>query len=160
MAPDGPRPDAPAIYAVYPRSFVDTTGSGVGDLNGITERLDHIAALGVDAIWVSPFYVSPLHDGGYDVADHRAVAERHGTLEDFDRLAAAAHARDLRIIVDQIYNHTSVEHERFRAALDGDAEKAEAYVFRDPSPDGTPPDNWLSQFGPPAWTWSHRRQQY
>ncbi len=160
MAPDGPWPEAPAIYAVYPRSFADTTGSGVGDLNGITGRLDHIAALGVDAIWICPFYVSPLADGGYDVADHRAVAERHGTLEDFDRLVAAAHERGLRVIVDQVYNHTSVEHPWFRAALDGDEEKAECYVFRDPKPDGTPPNNWLSQFGPPAWTWAPRRQQY
>ncbi len=160
MALEGAWPEAPVVYAVYPRSFNDTTGSGVGDLNGITERLDHIASLNVDAIWVCPFYVSPLADGGYDVADHRAVAERHGTIEDFDRLVEAAHARGLRVIVDQVFNHTSIDHPWFQASIEGDAEKAECYVWRDPKPDGTPPNNWISQFGPPAWTWNHRRQQY
>ncbi|CAM4233557.1 alpha-amylase family glycosyl hydrolase [Palleronia rufa] len=153
-------PDAPAIYAVYPRSFLDTTGSGVGDLNGVTKRLDHIAALGVDAIWLCPFFVSPLHDGGYDVTDHRAVDPRHGALEDFDRLVSAAHDRDLLVMIDQVHNHTSIDHPWFQASLDGDEEAADCYVWRDPKPDGTPPNNWLSQFGPPAWTWNHRRQQY
>ena len=139
---------------------MDTTGSGVGDLNGVTERLDHIASLGVDAIWLCPFFVSPLADGGYDVADHRAIDPRQGTVEDFDRLIAAAHERDLLVMIDQVYNHTSVEHPWFQAALDGDEEKAACYVWRDPSSDGTPPNNWLSQFGPPAWTWDHRRAQY
>ena len=153
-------PAAPVIYAVYPRSFLDTTGSGVGDLNGITERLDHIASLDVDAIWLCPFFVSPLADGGYDVADHRAVDPRHGTLEDFDRLVAAAHDRGLLVMIDQVHNHTSIEHPWFQASVNGDEEMAEFYVWRDPKPDGTPPNNWISQFGPPAWTWNHRRQQY
>ncbi|QFU09935.1 Trehalose-6-phosphate hydrolase [Rhodobacteraceae bacterium THAF1] len=153
-------PANPLIYEVYPRSFNDTTGSGVGDLNGITEKLDYIASLNVDAVWLCPFYTSPLHDGGYDVADHRAVAERHGTLEDFDRLVKEAHDRDLLVMVDSVFNHTSTDHAWFQASLDGDEEKAECYVWRDPKPDGTPPNNWISQFGPPAWTWNHRRQQY
>lgn len=158
MARDWPR--SPLIYEVYPRSFLDTTGSGVGDLNGVTQRLDHIASLNVDALWLAPFFVSPLADGGYDVADHRAVDPRYGTLDDFDRLVAAAHARDLLVMIDQVHNHTSVDHPWFQAALDGDEDMGACYVWRDPKPDGTAPNNWLSQFGPPAWTWHHRRQQY
>ena len=153
-------PANPLIYEVYPRSFNDTTGSGVGDLNGITEKLDYIASLNVDALWLCPFFTSPLVDGGYDVADHRAVAERHGTIEDFDRLVAAAHDRDLLVMIDQVFNHTSYEHPWFQASIEGDEEKADCYVWRDPKPDGTAPNNWISQFGPPAWTWNHQRQQY
>ncbi len=151
---------APSIYAIYPRSFNDTTGSGEGDLNGIIERLDYVQSLGVDAIWLCPFYVSPMADGGYDIADHRGVDPRYGTIEDFDRLVARAHELRLKVLVDQVFNHTSIEHPWFQASIDGDDEKAECYVWRDPKPDGTAPNNWLSQFGPPAWTWNHRRHQY
>ncbi|WP_157937647.1 alpha-amylase family glycosyl hydrolase [Oceaniglobus roseus] len=132
----------------------------MGDLNGVTEQLDHVASLGVDAIWLAPHYVSPWADGGYDVADHRAVEPRLGTLADFDRLVARAHELGLRVIVDQVLNHTSCEHPWFVAALDGDDAMAERYLFLDPKPDGTPPNNWLSFFGTPGWTWSHRRRQY
>lgn len=150
-----------AIYQVYPRSFRDTDGDGVGDLAGVTAGLDHIAALGVDALWISPFYASPMRDFGYDVADYCAVDPMFGTLADFDALVAAAHARGLRVIVDQVYAHTSDRHAWFadsRAARTGP--RADWYVWADPRPDGTPPNNWQSVFGGPAWTWDARRGQY
>lgn len=151
---------APAIYEIHPRSFKDTSGSGMGDLPGVLDRLDYVARLGVDAVWIGPFYVSPMVDGGYDIADHRAVDPRFGTLEDFDAIVEKTHDLGMRLIVDCVFNHTSDEHPWFKAALNGDEEKADCYVFRDPKTDGTPPNNWLSQFGPPAWTWAHTRQQY
>ncbi|MDE2621090.1 MAG: alpha glucosidase, partial [Sphingomonadales bacterium] len=150
-----------AIYQVYPRSFRDTDGDGVGDLAGVTAGLDHIAALGVDALWISPFYASPMRDFGYDVADYCAVDPMFGTLADFDALVAAAHARGLRVIVDQVYAHTSDRHAWFaesRAARTGP--RADWYVWADPRPDGSPPNNWQSVFGGPAWTWDARRGQY
>ena len=156
----GSWPRNPAIYQIYPRSFLDTTGSGEGDLPGITQKLDHVAALGVDAIWVSPFFVSPMSDGGYDVADHQAVNPRFGTMADFEALVARAHDLGLKVMIDQVLNHTSCRHPLFLAACDGDDAAAECYLFRDPKPDGTQPNNWLSQFGPPAWTWAHKRRQY
>lgn len=150
-----------AIYQVYPRSFCDTDGDGVGDLRGITEKLDYIASLGVDAVWISPFYVSPMRDFGYDVADYCAVDPMFGSLADFDALVARAHALGLRIIVDQVYAHSSDLHPWFaesRAAAEGP--RADWYVWADPKPDGTPPNNWQSVFGGPAWTWDARRRQY
>lgn len=153
-------PEAPAIYQIYPRSFIDSTGSGIGDLAGITSRLDHVAAMGVDAIWLSPHYVSPWADGGYDVVDHRAVDPRLGTMDDFDALVQRAHNLGLRVMIDQVLNHTSCDHPWFQAALNGDDALAERYLFRDPKSDGTPPNNWLSYFGTPGWTWSHRRRQF
>ncbi|MGR3485478.1 MAG: alpha-amylase family glycosyl hydrolase [Paracoccaceae bacterium] len=161
---EGPRrgdwPRCPAIYQVYPRSFQDSTGDGVGDLRGITDRLGHIADLGMDAVWLSPFYVSPLADGGYDVADHRAVDPRHGTLADFDALVARARALGLRVMIDMVFNHVSTEHVWFQRSLEGDEEAAARLVWRDPKPDGSPPNNWRSQFGPAAWSWHHKRRQY
>ncbi len=153
-------PAAPVVYQIYPRSFRDTTGSGEGDLNGVIRGLDHVASLGVDAIWLSPFYTSPMVDGGYDVSDHRAVDPRFGTLKDFERLVARAHDLGVLVMVDQVLAHTSKAHEWFRASQDGDEAMAARYVWRDPKPDGTPPNNWISFFGPPAWTWDHRREQY
>ena len=152
--------EAPAVYQIYPRSFRDTTGSGEGDLKGILEGLPGIAELGVDAVWLSPFFVSPMQDGGYDVVDHRAVDPRFGTLDDFDAIVARAHELGLKVMIDQVLNHTSCEHPLFLAAIDGDEAAAECYLWRDPKPDGTQPNNWLSQFGPPAWTWNHKRRQY
>ncbi len=149
------------IYQIYPRSFLDSDGNGVGDLPGILARLDYIASLGVDAIWISPFFKSPMADFGYDIAEYRAVDPLFGTLSDFDRLLAAAHARNLRVIIDQVLSHTSIEHAWFRASRESrDNPKADWYVWADPLPDGTPPNNWLSIFGGPAWTWEPRRQQY
>ena len=149
------------IYQVYPRSFSDSNGDGVGDLPGITARLDHIASLGVDGIWISPFFKSPMKDFGYDVSDYRAVDPLFGTLEDFDRLVARAHTLGLRVIIDQVYSHTSDEHAWFqesRASRNND--RADWYVWADPKPDGSPPTNWQSVFGGAAWTWDARRVQY
>ncbi|WP_200926746.1 glycoside hydrolase family 13 protein [Sphaerimonospora mesophila] len=136
------------VYQVYPRSFADANGDGQGDLPGVLSRLDHLAELGVDAIWLNPFYPSPLADGGYDVADHRDVDPRYGTLADFDALVAGAAARDIKVIVDIVPNHCSAEHPWFRQALaagPGSPER-ERFVFRDE------PNNWQSIFGGPAWT--------
>jgi alpha-glucosidase len=143
-------------YQVYPRSFADANGDGIGDLPGITSRLPYLADLGVDAVWISPFYTSPQADHGYDVADYRDIDPLFGTLADADALIARAHELDLRLIVDLVPNHTSSEHEWFRAALaatPGSPERAR-YLFREGrGPDGArPPNNWRSVFGGPAWT--------
>ncbi|CAM05432.1 alpha-glucosidase [Saccharopolyspora erythraea NRRL 2338] len=144
------------IYQIYPRSFVDSDGNGIGDLAGITSRMDYLAGLGVDAVWLSPFYPSPWADGGYDVADYRDVDPSLGTLEDFDRLVAAAHERDIRVLIDIVPNHTSDQHEWFRQALASPAGSPERdrYVFRDGKGHAGehPPSNWESRFGGPAWT--------
>ncbi|MCC8363670.1 alpha-glucosidase family protein [Lysobacter sp. A6] len=149
------------IYQIYPRSFLDTDGDGVGDLPGILDRLDYVASLGVDAIWISPFFKSPMADFGYDIADYRAVDPLFGTLEDFDRVLAKAHALGIRVMIDQVLSHTSIEHKWFeesRATRDND--KHDWYVWADAKPDGTPPNNWLSIFGGVAWRWEPRRGQY
>ena len=141
------------IYQVYPRSFQDSNGDGVGDLPGITRRLDHLVRLGVDAVWLSPIYPSPMADFGYDVSDYTGVHPEFGTLADFDRLVEAAHARGLRVILDYVPNHTSDRHPWFaesRASRTGP--KRDWYIWRDPAPGGGPPNNWLSEFGGPAWT--------
>jgi len=149
------------IYQIYPRSFQDSNGDGVGDLNGITQRLDHVASLGVDAIWLSPFFASPMKDFGYDVSDYRAVDPVFGNLEDFDRLLARAHALGLKVVIDQVYAHTSDAHAWFQESRTGRKNKKhDWYVWADPKPDGTPPNNWLSVFYGPCWTWDGRRGQY
>jgi alpha-glucosidase len=149
------------IYQIYPRSFLDTNGDGIGDLPGIVERLDYVASLGVDAIWISPFFKSPMADFGYDIADYRAVDPMFGTLEDFDRLLAKAHSLGLKVMIDQVLSHTSVEHAWFRESRESrDNARADWYVWADASPDGTPPNNWLSLFGGVAWQWEPRRGQY
>ena len=144
------------VYQVYVRSFADSDGDGIGDLPGITSRLPHLADLGVDALWITPFYTSPQHDHGYDVADYRDVDPLFGKLSDADDLIARAHELGLRVVVDLVPNHTSDEHEWFQAALaagPGSPERAR-YLFRDgpEGEDGTPPNNWDSVFGGPAWT--------
>ncbi|ATE65092.1 alpha-glucosidase family protein [Rhizorhabdus dicambivorans] len=149
------------IYQVYPRSFQDSDGDGIGDLKGVTARLDHIASLGVDAIWVSPFFKSPMADMGYDVSDYRAVDPMFGTLADFDALLARAHALGLKIIIDQVISHTSDQHAWFQESRSSrDNPRADWYVWADPKPDGTAPNNWLSIFGGPAWEWDGTRMQY
>ncbi|WP_049621719.1 alpha-glucosidase family protein [Frateuria defendens] len=149
------------IYQIYPRSFLDTDGDGVGDLPGIAERLDYVAGLGVDAIWISPFFKSPMADFGYDIADYRAVDPLFGTLEDFDRLLAKAHGLGLKVMIDQVLSHTSVEHAWFRESRESrDNLRADWYVWADAKPDGSPPNNWLSLFGGTAWQWEPRRGQY
>jgi alpha-glucosidase len=149
------------IYQIYPRSFLDSDGDGVGDLPGIIARLDHVASLGVDAIWISPFFRSPMADFGYDIADYRDVDPLFGTLEDFDRLLAKAHALGLKVMIDQVPSHTSIEHPWFRESRESrDNPKADWYVWADPREDGSPPNNWLSIFGGVAWKWEPRRRQY
>lgn len=149
------------LYQIYPRSFADANDDGVGDLQGITAHLDHVASLGVDGIWLSPFFTSPMKDFGYDVSDYCDVDPIFGTLADFDALAARAHALGLKVVIDQVFSHTSDEHPWFvdsRASRTG--EHADWYVWADAKPDGSPPSNWQSVFGGPAWTWDARRGQY
>ncbi len=149
------------IYQVYPRSFADTNGDGVGDLPGVTAHLEHIASLGVDGIWLSPFFTSPMKDFGYDVSDYTDVDPIFGTLQDFDRLVEKAHALGLKVIIDQVYSHTSDEHAWFQESRqDQTNPKADWYVWADAKPEGSPPSNWQSVFGGPAWTWDARRHQY
>ncbi|TQV78148.1 DUF3459 domain-containing protein [Exilibacterium tricleocarpae] len=149
------------IYQIYPRSFMDSNGDGVGDLRGIIDKLDYIASLGVDAIWVSPFFTSPMKDFGYDISDYRAVDPLFGSLEDFDRLIERAHDAGIRVIIDQVLSHTSDQHAWFKESRTSrDNPKADWYVWADPKADGTPPNNWLSIFGGPAWQWDSRRRQY
>jgi alpha-glucosidase len=141
------------VYQIYVRSFADSNGDGVGDLPGIRGRLAHVADLGADAVWLTPFYRSPMADHGYDVADYRDVDPLFGTLEDLDKLLVEAHGLGLRVIVDLVPNHTSSEHAWFKQALaDPTSDKRDWYVFRPPSADGGPPNNWTSVFGGPAWT--------
>lgn len=149
------------IYQIYPRSFLDTNGDGVGDLPGIIERLDYVASLGVDAIWVAPFFRSPMADFGYDIADYRDVDPLFGTLQDFDRLLGKAHALGLKVMIDQVLSHTSAEHAWFKQSRSSrDNPHADWYVWADARADGTPPNNWLSLFGGCAWQWEPRRGQY
>ena len=149
------------IYQIYPRSFQDTNGDGIGDLPGIIERLDYVASLGVDAVWISPFFKSPMADFGYDIADYRDVDPIFGTLADFDRLIARAHAVGLKVMVDQVPSHTSDQHAWFQESRQSRYNaKADWYVWADARGDGTPPNNWLSIFGGVAWTWEPRRGQY
>jgi oligo-1,6-glucosidase/alpha-glucosidase len=149
------------IYQVYPRSFQDSDGDGVGDLAGIEQRLDHIAALGVDAVWLSPIFPSPMADFGYDVAEYCDVEPLFGTLADFDRLLAAVHARGLRLLLDFVPNHSSDRHPWFVESRSGrDSPKRDWYIWRDPAPGGGPPNNWISDFGGSAWTWDEASEQY
>jgi alpha-glucosidase len=149
------------IYQVYPRSFMDSNGDGVGDLPGIVERLDHLRWLGVDAIWISPIYPSPMKDFGYDVADYTGIDPIFGTLADFDRLVREAHARGLKVILDFVPNHSSDQHPWFRESrASRDNPKRDWYLWRDPAPDGGPPNNWLSCFGGSAWELDGATGQY
>lgn len=149
------------IYQVYPASFADSNGDGLGDLPGLTARLDHVASLGADAIWLSPFFPSPLKDMGYDIEDFCNVDPRFGTLSDFDALVGRAHSLGLRVIIDQVYAHSSSAHPWFSESRSGrKSPRADWYVWADPKPDGSPPNNWQSVFGGPAWTWDSRRCQY
>lgn len=150
-----------AIYQIYPRSFADSNGDGIGDLPGITERLDYVAKLGVDGVWLSPFFTSPMRDFGYDVADYCDVDPIFGTLADFDALTQRAHALGLKVIIDQVYSHTSDQNAWFQESRSSrSGPKADWYVWADAKPDGSPPNNWQSVFGGPAWTWDARRGQY
>jgi alpha-glucosidase len=149
------------IYQVYPLSFKDSDGDGMGDLPGVTEKLDYVAALGVDGVWLSPFFTSPMKDFGYDVSDYKAVDPRFGTLADFDALTVRAHALGLKVIIDQVWAHTSDQHPWFiESASSRENARADWYVWADAREDGSPPNNWLAAFGGPSWSWGPRRRQY
>ncbi len=149
------------IYQVYPRSFQDSNGDGIGDLPGIASRLDYLEWLGVDAIWISPIFRSPMADFGYDVADYRDIDPVFGTLEDFDRLVEAAHARGIRVLLDFVPNHTSDMHPWFLESRSSRTDpRRDWYLWADAAPDGGPPNNWLSVFGGPAWEWDERTGQF
>jgi alpha-glucosidase len=149
------------IYQIYPRSLQDSDGDGIGDLRGITARLDYLASLGVGAIWISPIYPSPMADFGYDVADYCGVDPRFGTLADFDALVAAAHARGLRVLLDFVPNHSSDRHPWFvESRSSRENAKRDWYIWHDPAPDGGPPNNWISDFGGPAWEYDAASGQY
>lgn len=166
MSLNGEIVDAPwwrkgIVYQIYPWSFQDTTGDGVGDIPGILSRLDHLVDLGVDAVWLSPVYVSPMADFGYDVADYCDVDPRFGTLADLDRLIAALHERGMKLIMDFVPNHTSNHHPWFlESASSRDNPKADWYIWHDPAPDGGPPNNWRSMFGGIGWEWNETRGQW
>ncbi|USI71445.1 alpha-amylase family glycosyl hydrolase [Sphingomonas morindae] len=152
---------AGVIYQIYPRSFQDSDGDGIGDLAGIEARLDHCVALGVDAVWLSPIFPSPMADFGYDVADYCGIDPRFGTLADFDRLIAAAHARGLKLLLDFVPNHSSSQHPWFlESRASRDNPRRDWYIWRDPAPGGGPPNNWISDFGGSAWTWDDATGQY
>jgi glycosidase len=149
------------VYQIYPRSFMDANGDGVGDLAGILHRLDYLASLGVDAVWISPIYPSPMADFGYDVSNYTDIDPLFGTMADFDALLAGLHARGLRLILDFVPNHTSDQHPWFmESAQDRSNPRHDWYIWRDPAPDGGPPNNWVSIFGGPAWTYHPARGQY
>jgi alpha-glucosidase len=149
------------IYQIYPRSFQDSDGDGIGDLNGILQRLDYLAWLGIDAIWLSPIFPSPMADFGYDISDYTEIDATFGSLADFDRLLDAGHRRGLKVILDFVPNHSSDQHPWFLESRSSRASrKRDWYIWRDPSCDGGPPNNWLSVFGGPAWTWDEASGQY
>ena len=149
------------IYQIYPRSYQDANGDGIGDLAGITNRLGHIASLGADAIWISPFFTSPMKDFGYDVSDYCDVDPMFGTLADFDALTSRARELGLKVLIDLVLSHTSDQHPWFaESRASRDNPKKDWYVWADAKEDGTPPNNWLSIFGGSSWQWDSRRQQY
>ncbi|GAC1446178.1 MAG: alpha glucosidase [Pyrinomonadaceae bacterium] len=149
------------FYEIYPRSFYDSNGDGIGDLNGITAKLNYLADLGIDAIWITPFYPSPQVDFGYDVRDYENVDPQFGTLADFDRLVAEAHKRHIKVICDFVINHTSDQHPFFKESRSSRTNaKRDWYIWRDSKPNGDPPNNWSSAFGPKAWTYDEKTKQY
>ncbi|MCF7220649.1 alpha-glucosidase [Marilutibacter chinensis] len=149
------------IYQIYPRSFADANGDGIGDLAGIRRRLGYVRELGADAVWICPFVRSPMKDFGYDVSDYRDVEPVFGSLDDFDALVSHAHSLGLRVLIDQVWNHTSDQHSWFlESRASRDNPKADWYVWADPAPDGGPPNNWRATFGGSAWAWDGTRHQY
>ena len=149
------------VYQIYPRSFMDSNGDGVGDLKGITSKLDYLKELGVDVIWMSPIYQSPNDDNGYDISDYQAIMKEFGTMEDFDELLCEAHKRGLKIVMDLVVNHTSDEHYWFVESRKAEKNPySDYYIWRDGKPDGSEPNNWGSCFGGSAWQYDEGRGQY
>ena len=148
------------VYQIYPKSFLDTNGDGLGELRGVTQKLDYLKELGVDYIWLTPFFVSPQNDNGYDVADYRTIDPRYGTIEDFEELAQQADRRGIRLMLDMVFNHTSTEHIWFQKALAGDPVYQDYYIFRPARPDGSAPTNWQSKFGGSAWEYAPQVGKY
>lgn len=148
------------VYQIYPKSFKDTNGDGIGDLRGVIEKLDHIKSLGVDYIWLTPFYVSPQKDNGYDIADYYSVDPRYGTIEDFEELAKECKNRGLDLMLDMVFNHTSTDHEWFQRALKGEQKYKDYYIFREGKEDGSCPTNWVSKFGGSAWEYVEGLDEY
>ena len=148
------------VYQIYPKSFYDTNGDGLGDLNGVTEKLDYIRELGADYIWMTPFFVSPQKDNGYDVEDYYNIDPRYGTMEDFDRLCAEAQKRGIKLMLDMVFNHTSSRHDWFQKALAGDEKYKNYYIFRKGKENGEPPTNWESKFGGSAWEYVPQFDEY
>ena len=148
------------VYQIYPKSFYDTNGDGLGDLQGVIKKLDYIKELGVDYIWLTPFYISPQRDNGYDIADYYHVDPRYGTMEDFEELAREAQKRGIRLMLDMVFNHTSTEHEWFQKALKGDPKYKNYYIFKKGKEPGVPPTNWESKFGGNAWEYVEELDEY
>ena len=149
------------IYQIYPRSYFDTTGNGIGDLRGIINKISYIKELGVDAIWLSPFFVSPMKDMGYDVSNYTSIDPLFGTMDDFEELVSLVHENNLKLIIDQVLSHSSDQHEAFlNSKKSKESEKSDWYVWADAEEDGSPPNNWLSVFGGSAWEWEPLRGQY
>ena len=138
------------VYQIYPKSFQDSNGDGFGDLKGVTQRLDYLQKLGVDYLWLTPFFISPQNDNGYDVADYRKIDPRYGTMKDLEELIREADAREIGLMLDMVFNHTSTEHIWFQKALEGDEKYQNYYIFKEGTPDKIP-TNWESKFGGPAW---------
>ena len=147
------------VYQIYPKSFNDTTGSGQGDIKGITEKLDYLKKLGVEVLWLTPMYKSPQNDNGYDISDYYSIDESYGTIEDFEEMLREAHKRDIKIVMDIVVNHTSTENEWFKKSEEGDPEYKDFYIWKD-AVNGKEPTNWQSKFGGNAWKWSEKRKQY
>ena len=148
------------IYQIYPRSFADSNGDGIGDLNGITSKLDYLKQLGIDVIWLSPVYKSPNDDNGYDISDYEAIMDEFGTMEDFDRMLAAAHDRGIKIVMDLVVNHTSDEHKWFiESRASRDNPKRDYYIWRE-GRDGKEPNNWGSWFSGSAWKYDETTDMY
>ena len=149
------------VYQIYPKSFQDTTGTGVGDIPGVTSHLDYLKSLGTGAIWLTPVYPSPMVDNGYDISDYCGIDPSYGTMEDMEELIAEAKKRDIRIVMDLVFNHSSDQHPWFlESKKDRTNPKADWYIWRDAKPDGSAPTNWRAIFGGSAWTWCEERQQY
>ena len=148
------------VYQIYPKSFNDSNGDGLGDLKGVTDKLLYLKELGIDYIWLTPFFISPQNDNGYDVADYRNIDPRYGTIEDAENLISEAGKLDIGIMLDMVFNHTSTEHEWFKKAMEGDPKYMDYYIFRDPKPDGSAPTNWVSKFGGNAWEYVPKFNKY